>query len=198
MHQTIFVPILIALLLAPATAHLLQSGTATPSNGAATIDVDASTLSETISAAEAPNNLPGNDDTGIELVAWEDFYGQSLENAVGAWVMTGSPDLPISSLIVFATPENAQSGIAEYRRDSASSTVGALELWSVADRGKWVCIAADGPLLIMSQAEPQPGESDEDVQQRSCDAVVATHDWVLDQLSGNPAATPGTEATPDA
>ena len=187
--------ILAFLILAPLSLPVLQTGTPAPTVAISTTDPE--TIAEALATAGAPDSLPGNVNTEIEMVAWEDFYGESLDQTVGAWVFTGSPDLPIATLIVFASPESAQSGIADYREETASGDIDGLDTWSVADRGKWLCIEADGPVVILGQAEPQPDETDEEVQRRACDVIEATHAWMVDQLSVETAtpeaATPGSQ-----
>lgn len=194
MIRTLPLSILAMLLLSPWSPIAFQGGTATPS-AALAVSSDPEAIAEAISAADAPKSLPGNVDTEIEIIAWEDFDGEPLDQPLGAWLFTGSPDLPIATLIVFSSPENAEQGIADYKVETSAGEIGGLDMWSVADRGKWLCIAADGPVVILGQAEPQPDESDEDVQQRSCEVVQATHEWLLNELSVT-SATPEPDATP--
>lgn len=187
--------LMLTMLLTPLSALAHQTGgTPTPT---VTVDAlaDPDRVIAAIESAPPPAELPGNEDDEIELQAWEDFYDEELDSAAGAWVLTGSPDLPIASVIVFESAVGAQQGIEQYRLESAAFDLGELEAWTVADRGKWVCITVDGAVMIVGQAEPQEGESEEEVRQRSCDAVLATHNWLIEHLSvdatPSPAATPG-------
>lgn len=193
MHRSFIILVLLLSFVVPGAANTLARAPSTPPSDKQI--PNAATLDEFLANADAPHDLPGNDEEEIELMSWEDVYGEPLDNTVGAWVLTGSPELPIASLIIFDSPEDAQTGTADYRRDNSSNVVEGLDMWSVADRGKWVCITTDGPLLIIGQAEPQPDESDEDVQDRSCEAVAATHQWVV-SLSGEDAATPEAIGSP--
>lgn len=197
MLRTALLPFLTILLLG---SSIVQPGTATPPDDDTNADITRmapDTLVDAIATAVPPDDLPGNDNAAIELVAWDEFSDEPLPNARGAWVLTGSPEHPISTVIVFNSAEDAQAGIEGYKRDSASVTIGERESWTVADHGNWICITAAGPVMIIGQAAPQGDEADEEVQQRSCESVAATHDWVLDQLERDEAATSTVEATPD-
>jgi hypothetical protein len=187
MVRYLLIPIFALFVLSQTIIGSLQSASPTPDE----LLPDADELVEILSTTDGPDNLPGNADDTVDFRSWEDEFGEPLENADGAWVLTGSPDLPIASLIVFESDEDAQTGTADYRRDNSSTMVDGLEVWSVADRGKWVCINVDGPLLIIGQAEPQPDESDDEVQKRSCEVVAATHRWMVEVLADD-------DATPEA
>ena len=175
--------LLLALLLAPVATLAADPALADPD---AVIDA--------LAEAGPPTDLPGNEDAEIALATWEDAYGEPLEGTEGAWVLTGSNQLPIATVMVFASPENAQQGLGEFRRGSAEAEAGELEAWTIGDRGKWICMAADGAVVLIGQAEPVSVDEDEDaVKARSCEALVATHAWLLETVSGVPASP---EATP--
>jgi hypothetical protein len=175
-------------LLAPLTATA-QDGTATPTAGAALVDPSA--IVTAIEEAEPPATLPGNEDANIELHTWEEHYGQALPNTEGAWVLTGSTQFPIASVIVFQSPENAQAGLGDFAVDTAAVDVAGLEAYRIADRGKWVCIATHGPVLLIGQAEPTSTEEDENVvRDRSCAAMAETHAWLVGLVSPDGTATP--------
>jgi hypothetical protein len=181
--------LLIALaLLTPLTATA-QDGTATPTASAALSD--STEIVAAIEEAEPPATLPGNEDASIELHTWEEHYGQALPNTEGAWVLTGSTQFPIASVIVFQSPENALAGLGDFAVDTAAVDVAGLEAYRVADRGKWVCIATDGPVLLIGQAEPTSTDENQDVvRDRSCAAMAATHAWLVGLMSPDGTATP--------
>ncbi len=185
MVYTITLLALTTLLLTPATFR--HAGTATP---AASPLVDPAAVVAAVAGAEPPATLPGNEDEAIALISWEDHYGQPLEDVPGAWVLTGSNQLPIASVIVFDTPERAEAGLGDFARDSAAATAGDLEAFAIADRGKWACVAIDGPVLLIGQAEPVPGEKDEVVRDRACAVVAEMHAWLAATVTGEPPATP--------
>lgn len=184
------VSVLLALTLLSTAAATAQEGTPSPTSGQALADVPAGSISEALANAEAPGNLPGNTDPEIVLETWEEQYGEPLEGTLGAWVMTGSAQLPIASVLVFGSPQEAALGLTEFQRESAAATAGEMDAWVIADRGKWVCMTADGPVLIIGQAEPVFGEAEEVVRDRSCEAAAATHAWMLDAIGISPDATP--------
>ncbi len=180
--------IVVITLLTPLTATARDS-TATPAVGGALADPAA--IATAIEEAEPPATLPGNTNDAIELHTWEEHYGQALPNTEGAWVLTGSTQFPIASVIVFQTPENAQAGLGDFAVDTAAVDVAGLEAYRVADRGKWVCIATDGPVLLIGQAEPTSMEEDQDaVRDRSCAAMAETHAWLVGLVSPEGPATP--------
>lgn len=152
---------------------------------------DPQALVKSLASAEPPAELPGNDDAAIELRTWEDFYGEALEHVEGAWLLTGSPDFPLATVIVFASGENAQAGIADYQRDSSQVTIRGLDAWVVADRGKWICITADGPMVVIGQALPvDVDEPADDVEERACSVLESTLSWLYQDVLETPAATP--------
>ncbi|HYH11488.1 MAG TPA: hypothetical protein VD789_03955 [Thermomicrobiales bacterium] len=175
-------------LLAPLSTAARQDATPTVTTDALT---DPEAVVDAVEGASPPAELPGNVDAEISMVTWEEHYDEELVGTLGAWVFSGSPQLPIALLMVFESPESAQAGIAGYVTENNGTTIGELDAWTIADRGKWVCVAADGPVVIFGQAEPQPDESDDDVRRRSCEAVNATHQWLLHQLPQEDSATPG-------
>lgn len=170
----------------PVTAQDDATPTVTP---AALTDPDV--VIDAVDAASPPTTLPGNIDDEIAVVTWEEHYGEELAGTLGAWVFTGSPQLPIALLMVFESPESAQDGIVGYVGEDNGTTIGGLDAWTIADRGKWICVTVDGPVVILGQAEPQPDDSDDDVRQRSCEVVDATHQWLLAQFPQEASATPG-------
>jgi hypothetical protein len=175
--------LLLTLLLAPATAFAAESPLADP---------DA--VSGALADATPPADLPGNEDVEITLATWEDTYGEPLEGTQGAWVLTGSNQFPIATVMVFGSPENAQEGLGEFRRGSAEVEAGDLEAYAIGDRGKWICMAADGAVVLIGQAEPVSVDEAEDVvRARSCEALVATHAWLVETVTGTRASP---EATP--
>jgi hypothetical protein len=177
--------LLIALLLAPAGALAVESPLADPG-----------TVIAALQDANPPADLPGNADAEIALATWEDAYGEPLEGTDAAWVLTGSNELPIATVMVFASPDDADAGLGEFRRGSAETTAGDLDAYTIADRGKWICMASDGAVVLIGQAEPTSVDEPEDaVRDRACDALVATHDWLLAAVTGVPTASPA--ATPD-
>jgi hypothetical protein len=184
------VSFLLALTLLSAAATTAQESTPPPATGQSLTNVSAELITGALANAEAPESLPGNTDPEIVYQTWEEQYGEPLEGTIGAWVMTGSAQLPIASVLVFASPEQAELGLAEFQRESAATTAGELDAWVIADRGKWVCMTADGPVLIIGQAEPVFGEAEAVVQDRSCEAAATTHAWMLDAVGISPEATP--------
>jgi hypothetical protein len=176
--------LLFAVLLAPAGALAADSPLADP---------DA--VVEALDSATPPADLPGNDDGAIGLVTWTGYYGTRLEGVASAWVLIGSTEFPIASVLVFPSPENAETSLGDFAVESSSVDVDGLTAYAIADRGKWLCIAADGAVLIFGQAEPESADEDPDaVKARSCQALAATHDWLVTAVSGSPPASP--EATP--
>jgi hypothetical protein len=194
MHCAVSTLLVLTLLTTPVASA--QEGTPPPATGQALADVPARSISEALANAVAPETLPGNTDPEIVLETWEEQYGVPLEGTIGAWVMTGSAQLPIASVLVFSSPQEAALGLTEFQRDSAATTAGQLDAWVIADRGKWVCMTADGPVLIIGQAEPVFGEAEEVVQDRSCEAAAATHAWILDAVGVTPEATPSAGISP--
>jgi hypothetical protein len=175
--------LLLALLLAPAGEVAAESPLADP-------DVVLGALAD----ATPPADLPGNADVKIELATWEDAYGEPLAGTEGTWVLTGSNQFPIATVMVFASPDDAEQGLGEFRRGSAEVDAGDLDAYAVGDRGKWICMAADGSVVLIGQAEPASVEEAEGaVRGRSCDALVATHAWLVAAVTGVPASP---EATP--
>lgn len=184
--------LLTLVLIAPAAtgaAAIRQPGRATPEAAPLT---DPATVVASLERAEPPADLPGNDDGTIALVTWTGYYGNRLEGTEAAWVLIGSTQFAIATIIVFPSADNAETGLGEFSRDSALTTAGDLDAWVIADRGKWICVAVDGPVLLIGQAEPVPGEDADDVRDRSCAVVAATHAWLRGLLApGTPVATPG-------
>jgi hypothetical protein len=177
--------LLLALLIAPATALAADSPLADPV-----------AVTDALAEATPPADLPGNDEVEIALATWEETYGDPLEGTQGAWVLTGSAQFPIATVMVFSSPESAQEGLGEFRRGSAEAEAGELDAYAVGDRGKWICMAADGAVVMIGQAEPVSISEDQDVvRARSCEALVATHDWLIATVAGAPASP---EATPAA
>lgn len=175
--------LLLALLLAPAGALAADSPLADP-------DIVLDALDE----ATPPADLPGNADAGIALATWEDAYGEPLAGTAGAWVLTGSNQYPIATVMVFASPGDADTGLGEFRRGSAEVDADGLDAYAIGDRGKWICMAADGAVVLIGQAEPTSvDEAEGAVRDRACDALVATHAWLVETVSGVPASP---EATP--
>ncbi len=176
-------PLLLVLLLAPGGSLAADSPLADPA-----------TVLDALPNATPPPDLPGNDDAEIELATWEDAYGEPLAGTEGAWVLTGSNQFPIATVMVFASAENAEQGLGEFRRGSAEAEAGELDAYAIGDRGKWICMAADGAVVLIGQAEPaSSSESEDAVRDRSCDALVATHAWLVETVTGTPASP---EATP--
>ncbi len=176
-------PLLLAVLLAHSGAVAAESPLADPA-----VVIDA------LGDATPPADLPGNEDAEIALATWEDAYDEPLAGTEGAWVLNGSNQLPIATVMVFASPEQAQDGLGEFRRGTAEADAGDLDAYAIADRGKWVCMAADGAVVILGQAEPVSVDEDEEaVRDRSCDALVATHAWLIATVTG---VTASPEATP--
>ncbi|MDQ4044125.1 MAG: hypothetical protein M3173_01555 [Chloroflexota bacterium] len=182
--------LLLALALLSTTSAAAQNEPATPTAGPSLADVAPLDILQELEGADAPETLPGNTDVEIVLQAWEEHYGGPLEVTLGAWVMTGSAQMPMASVLVFPSAESALSGLGEFRRDSSAATAGVLEAWTIADRGKWLCVAVDGPVLLIGQAEPQGGEAEKTVRERSCEVTAATHDWILEALGLTAEATP--------
>jgi hypothetical protein len=176
--------LLLAILLAPAGASAADSPLADPA-----------VVTEALGRAKPPADLPGNVDAEIELKTWEDAYGEPLAGTTGAWVLTGSAQLPIATAIVFASPDDAEKGLGEFRQGSAEVAAGDLDAYTIGDRGKWICMAADGSVVLIGQAEPASVDEREDaVRARACAALVATHDWLVATVTGVPTASPA--ATP--
>jgi hypothetical protein len=175
--------LLLAPLLAPAGAPAAASPLAEP-------DVVIAALER----ARPPADLPGNTDAEIALTTWQDAYGEPLAGTEGAWVLTGSNQLPIATVMVFASPDEAEKGLGEFRQGSSEVRAGDLDAYVIADRAKWICMAADGAVVLLGQAEPTSTSEDQDVvKTRSCDALVATHAWLVSVVTGvpaSPAATP--------
>lgn len=190
MRRILIIPILLALLVTPAIAA--QEPASTPDAATPLMDTDPVLVAERLAEAEAPDTLPGNTDPTIEIQTWEDVYGESLDATVGAWVMTGSAQLPMATVIVFAGSDSARTGIGDFASEEAATTAGPLDAWVVADRGKWICMAADGPVLIIGQAEPDTTEAEEQevVRERACEVTATVHDWVLDATGNANTATP--------
>lgn len=187
--------VLTALLLAPllAAPAAAQPGTATPTV-AGPLD-DAEAVVAALDTASPPATLPGNTARGVTFITWSGYYGSQLAGVEAAWVLIGSNELPMATVLVFPAPENAQAGLTEYREDSARVEVDGLEAYTIADRGKWVCIAADGAVVIFGQAEPQGDEDTDTVRARACEVLTETRAWLLTDVMGLP-ATP--RATPSA
>ncbi|HEV2128033.1 MAG TPA: hypothetical protein VGR22_05370 [Thermomicrobiales bacterium] len=185
--------LLLALTLLPAVPAAAQEGTVTPAAGPSLADVAPLDILQALEGADAPETLPGNTDEEIVLQTWEEHYGERLNTTLGAWVMTGSTQLPMASVLVFPSAENAVAGLGEFRRDSSATTAGTLEAWTIADRGKWICVAVDGPVMLIGQAEPEVGEAEETVRERSCEVTAATHEWMLETVG-----LTGGDATPAA
>lgn len=170
---------LLAIVLSVPLMVTARSGATPPAASDALADPDV--VVAALESATPPETLSGNVDEEIRMVTWEAHYDEELAGTLGAWVFTGSPQLPIALLMVFETPEDARAGIEGYVRDTNVTIAGDLEAWTIADRGKWVCVTADGPVVIFGQAEPQPDESDDDVRQRSCAVVHEMHRWLVEQ-----------------
>lgn len=176
-------PLLLALLLAPAGTLATESPLANPTQ-----------VIDAVSGATPPADLPGNGDADIELASWEDAYGEPLAGTEGAWVLIGSNQFPIATVMVFGSTEDANTGLGEFRRGSAEVEASDLDAYVIGDRGKWICMAADGAVVLIGQAEPASMNEDEDaVRDRSCEALVATHAWLIATVTGSPASP---EATP--
>ena len=177
-------PILfLTLLLGPATAVAADSPLDDPDAVIAAMD-----------DAPPPADLPGNEGADIALATWEETYGEPLAGTEGAWVLTGSNEFPIATVMAFDSPEGAENGLGEFRRGTAEVEAGDLDAYAIADRGKWICMAADGAVVLLGQAEPASIDEDEDtVRARSCEALVATHTWLIAAVTGIPASP---EATP--
>lgn len=184
------VALLALTLLAPFPAAA-QEGTATPTAASPLATLAPEEIVVALEEAEAPATLPGNTTPEIVLVSWEEHYGETLNGAIGAWVMTGSTELPLASIVVFPSSENAKAGLGDFRRDSSLATAGELDAWVIANRDKWVCVAVDGPVLIIGQAEPADAVEDPDaVRERSCAVTAATHAWLLETVGLDTEATP--------
>lgn len=185
------IPSLVAMaILVPLVATSGIAQEATPSVG------DPMALTEALTAAEPPAQLPGDNDDALELVTWEEYYGEALDNTEGAWVLTGAPEFPLATVIVFASNENARTGIEGYAQDESPFTVSDLEAWTVADRGKWICITATGPMVVIGQAFPEnTDEPEADVEARSCAVLESTLTWLSDDVIGAPLATPSASPT---
>lgn len=168
---------------------------ATPS---AIDNADPATITEALSTAEPPARLPGDLDDAVELETWEEYYGDPLANTEGAWLLTGSLQFPLATMIVFSSSDNAEIGLGEYRGQSSEFTVGELDAWTVADRGKWICITATGPMIVIGQALPvDMSEPEDEVEQRSCDVVEATLTWLAEDVLEVAPATPSASPTSD-
>ncbi len=155
-------------------------------------------LTEALAAAEPPAVLPGNIDAEIELVTWEEYYDEPLAGTEGAWLLTGSPELPLATMIVFSSSDEAQSGIESYRQDAAQTTIAGREAWTVADRGKWICITVTGPMIVFGQAFPEDvDEAQGEIEQRSCEVVEAALTWLSEDALESTAATPSASPTSD-
>jgi hypothetical protein len=179
--------LLLALLLAPAGAAAAASPLADPGP-----------VLDALADATPPADLPGNDDAAIELATWEATYGEPLEGTEGAWVLTGSTQLPIASILVFESPGNADDGLGDYRVESSSIEIDGMTAYLVANRINWICVAVDGAVMIVGQAEPASDDEGTDaVRARSCDAMLATHAWLVTSVTGAPASPEATPA-PDA
>jgi hypothetical protein len=175
--------LLLALLLVPATAIAADSPLADP-------DAVIAAMND----ATPPADLPGNENADIQLATWEETYGQPLENTEHAWVLTGSTELPIASILVFESPENAEAGLGDYRVESSSVDIDGLTAYTIANRVNWICVAVDGAVMIAGQAEPESiDEAGDMVRARSCEALVATRAWLIATVTGVPASP---EATP--
>lgn len=189
--------ILALLTLAPLLPLMFATSVAQDATPPSIATPDPLALVVLLDTAEPPAKLPGNGDSAIELRTWEDYYGQALEDVEGAWVLTGSPDFPLATIIVFASEANAQAGISGYRRDTSQFSIRGLDAWTVADRGKWICITASGPIIVIGQALPvNVDEPEQDVELRSCDVLEATLAWLSDVLgasSGTPPASPSSD-----
>lgn len=152
---------------------------------------DPEAIIESFASAEPPADLPGNLDGDIELLTWEEYYDESLNGAVGAWLLDGSLDFPLATVIVFSSNDGAQAGIEGNSDGDADFTVAGFDAWTVADRGKWICITATGPMVVLGQALPVDiDEAEEVVEERSCEVVEATLAWLSDDVIGAPLATP--------
>ena len=182
--------VLLALLLLSPGLAAAQGDTATPPAAATLAALTPAKIVAALEEAEPPDTLPGNVDEAIELLPWDAYYDAPLEIADG-WVMTGSSQFPMATVLVFGSAEAAEAGVGTYREPSSETTAGDLTAWTIADRGKWVCVAVDGPVLFLGQAEPVDTDEDEDVvRERSCEVTAATHDWLLEVTGLAPAATP--------
>ena len=190
-HRMILLAILSLLMSSLfASVNAVQDASSTPASTAMST-IEPSAITDALRDRDAPANLPGNTDPEIELEEWEAFYGEALDSTAGAWVMTGSNELPMASILVFETPEGALNGLGEFRNEEATTTAGTLDAWTLADRGKWVCMAVDGPVLIIGQAEPESVDEDQDVvRQRACEVTAEVHVWILDALHTSTTATP--------
>ena len=174
--------LLLALLIVPAVALATDSPLTDPA-----------IVIEAVSKATPPADLPGNEDADIVLATWEDAYGEPLAGTEAAWLLTGSNEFPIATVMVFPSSEDAQKGLGEFRRGSAEVDVGDLHAYAIGDRGKWICMAADGAVVMIGQAEPvSTSENEDTVRDRACEALVATHDWLITTIIGVPASPEGT------
>lgn len=193
LFRTIMLLAALASLLAMAAAHATAQDATPPAAGT----IDPASLTEALTSAEPPAELPGSTDADIELVTWEEYYGEELENVESAWLLTGSAELPLATMIVFASSDDAQSGVEGFRQDSSQFTVGGLDAWTVADRGKWICITSTGPMVVIGQAWPEDiDEPEEEVEVRSCAVLEATLTWLNDDVIGVPLlATPSASPT---
>lgn len=159
---------------------------------------DPATITGALETAEPPAELPGNTDDAVELETWEGYYGDPLAGTEGAWLLTGSPEFPLATVIVFSSSDNAEDGLGEYREDGSEFTIGELDAWTVADRGKWICITATGPMIVIGQALPVDiDEPEDEVEQRSCDVVEATLTWLAGDVLEIAPATPSASPTSD-
>jgi hypothetical protein len=142
-------PILFLALLPLATLPNMQPGTATP---AASPLADASAVAAALEKATPPPDLPGNEDADILLLPWDDYYGNRLEGTQGAWVLIGSTEFAIASVLVFPAAENAEAGLGDFAEESAAVEVNGLEAYRVADRG-----GRAGPDHRPGRAHPRRG-----------------------------------------
>ena len=155
---------------------------------------DSEVVIDALAGTTPPSDLPGNEDAEIALATWEDAYGEPLAGTEGAWVLTGSNELPIATVMVFASDDDAANGLGDFRRGSSEVQAGNLDAYAIGDRGKWICMAADGAVVLIGQAEPiSPTEDEDAVRDRSCAALVATHAWLIATVTAAPASP---EATP--
>jgi hypothetical protein len=157
---------------------------------------DPATITGALATAEPPAELPGNTDDAVALETWEEYYGDPLANTEGAWLLTGSLEFPLATVIVFSSSEDAEDGLGEYRGQSSEFTIGELDAWTVADRAKWICITASGSMIVIGQALPvNTSEPQDEVEQRSCDVVEATLTWLADDVLEVAPATPSASPT---
>jgi hypothetical protein len=157
---------------------------------------DPATITGALATAEPPKELPGNTDDAVALETWEEYYGDPLANTESAWLLTGSLEFPLATVIVFSSSEDAEDGLGEYRGQSSEFTIGELDAWTVADRAKWICITASGSVIVIGQALPEnTSEPQDEVEQRSCDVVEATLTWLADDVLEFAPATPSASPT---